>query len=101
MGAGKGGGRCADAVFPPVLGPFAGVSALVSRFGAVVEAEGVVAGVAAEGEEVKLVAVGELAVSADGFEVVVMHFGEGLFGRRGVVRGVVGGHGEMRVDANI
>ena len=71
----------------------------MGRFGAVVEAEGVVAGVAAEGEEVKLVAVGELAVSADGFEVVVRHFREGLFGRRGVVRGVVGGHGEVRVDA--
>jgi len=77
------------------------VGALVGRFGAVVEAEGMVAGVATEGEEVKLVAVGKLAVSADGFEVVVVHFGEGLFGRRRVVRGVVGGHGEIRVDANI
>jgi hypothetical protein len=71
------------------------VGALVGRFGAVVEAEGVVAGVAAEGEEVELVAIGELAVSANGFEVVVVHFGEGLFGRRGVVGGVVGGHGEI------
>ena len=73
----------------------------MGRFGAVVEAEGVVAGVAAEGEEIKLVAVRELAVSADGFEVVVVHFGEGLFGRRGMIRGIVGGHDEIRVDANI
>ena len=77
------------------------MGALVGRFGAVVEAEGVAAGVAAEGEEVELVAVGELAVNADGFEVVVVHFGEGLFGRSGVIGGVVGGHGEIRVDANI
>ena len=63
------------------------------RFGAVVEAEGVAAGVAAEGQEVELVAVRELAVSADGFEVVVLHLSEGLFGRRGVVGGVGSGHG--------
>ena len=51
------------------------------------------AGVAAEGQEVELLAVRELAVSADGFEVVVLHLGEGLFGRRGVVGGVGSGHG--------
>ena len=92
--AGEGRGWCADAVFPSVLGPFAGVGAFVSRLGPVVEAECVVAGVAAEGEEVELVAVGELAVRADGFEVVVVHFGEGLVGRRGVVGGILGGHDE-------
>ena len=41
-------------------------------------------------------AVEELAVGADRFEVVIVHFGEGLFGRRGVVGGVLGGHGEVR-----
>jgi hypothetical protein len=72
----EGSGGCANAVLPPVLGPFASMGALVGGFGAVVEAEGVVAGVAAEGEEVELVAVGELAVRANGFEVVVVHFCE-------------------------
>ena len=37
---------------PTSSGPFAGVGALVAGFGAVVEAEGVFAGFAAEGEEV-------------------------------------------------
>jgi hypothetical protein len=37
----------------------------VRGFGAVVETEGAVAGFAAEGKEVELVAVGELAVGAD------------------------------------
>ena len=90
------GGCCADAVFAPVFRPLAGVGALVGRLGAVVEAVGVVAGVAAEGQEVELVAVGELAVGADRLEVVVVHFGEGLFGRRGVVGGGLGGHGVVR-----
>jgi hypothetical protein len=53
----------------------------------------VVAGVAAEGEEIELVAIGELAVGADGFEVVIVHFCEGLFGGGRVVGGVMGGHG--------
>lgn len=47
-------------------------------FGAVLEAEGAVAGFAAEGEEVELAAVFELAVAADGFEVFVGHLGEGF-----------------------
>ncbi len=37
----------------------------VGEFGAVIEAERGFAGVAAEGEEVELMAVGELAVGAD------------------------------------
>ena len=49
-----------------------------------VEAEGVLARLAAEGQEVELVAVGVLAVDADGFEVFV-HGGVSLRvrGRRG------------------
>ena len=76
LGWAAGDGRLADAVFSSVLGPFAGVAAFVRRLGAVVEAVGVVAGVAAEGEEVELVAVGELAVRADGFEVGGVHLCE-------------------------
>lgn len=48
------------------------------NFAAVVETEGAVAGFAAEGEEVQLAAVFELAVAADGFEVCVCHLGEGF-----------------------
>ena len=70
--------------FPPRGGPFAGASALVGCFGSVVEAEGVFTGLAPEGQEVKLVAVGILAVGADGFEVFV-HGGVGF--------GVGGGRG--------
>lgn len=55
--------------------------AFVGGFGAVVEAEGVLAGFAAEGEEVELVAVGVLAVGTYGFKVFV-HGGEGLGVRR-------------------
>ena len=55
----------AHGVFPSVLRPFAGVSTFVGYFGAVIEAEGGFARVAAEGEEVELMAVGELAVGAD------------------------------------
>jgi hypothetical protein len=58
-----------DAVAPAVASPFACFGAVVCCFGAVVEAKGGVAGVAAEGEEIELVAVGVLAVGADGFEV--------------------------------
>ena len=43
-----------------------------------VEAECAVAGVAAEGQEVELAAVGVLAVGADGFEVFGVEHGEGL-----------------------
>jgi hypothetical protein len=39
--------------------------------GSVVEAEGMVAGVAAEGEEIQLMAVSKLAVPAYGFDVAV------------------------------
>lgn len=46
-------------------GPFSSVRAFVGCFGAVVEAEGASAGFAAEGEEVELAAVFELAVAAD------------------------------------
>jgi len=45
--------------------PFAGMGAFVGGFGAVVETEGAAAGFAAEGEEVELAAVFELAVAAD------------------------------------
>lgn len=45
--------------------PFAGVGAFVGGFGAVIEAEGASAGFAAEGEEVELAAIFELAVAAD------------------------------------
>ena len=63
--------------------PLASVHAFVRALGAVLEAVGPAAGLAAEGEEVELVAVAVLAVCADGFEVVV-HGGEGLgFWRRG------------------
>lgn len=60
------------------------MGALVRGFGAVVEAEGVAAGFAAEGEEVELVAVGVFAVVAYGFDVFV-HGGEGWRVRRKVV----------------
>ena len=52
----------------------------MGAFGAVVEAVGVFAGFAAEGEEVELVAVGVVAMGADGVEVFVgfVHDGEGL-----------------------
>ena len=58
--------------------PFALARAFVGGFGAVVEAEGTMAGFAAEGQEVELATVFELAVAADGFEVLVGHLGEGL-----------------------
>jgi len=69
----------------------------VRRLGAVVEAEGAGAGVAAEGEEVELVAVGVLAVGADeggvggvhcrvGFVLCLWRFG-------GVCEGHDGGDG--------
>lgn len=60
----------ADAVFclvrePLALCPCAGVGALVRRLGPVVEAEGLVARLAEEWQEVELVAVVGLAVLAD------------------------------------
>ena len=61
------------------------MGAFVGGFGAVVEAVGVVAGVAAEGEEVQLVAVGKVAVVADGIKVGIVH------GCVGCVCGVSGG----------
>lgn len=72
-----GAGGCGRGVFFAAGGgPGAGVGALVGGFGAVVEAVGCFAGFAAEGEEVELVAVGVLAVGADGFDFFV-HGGEG------------------------
>jgi len=78
----------AHRVLSPVLGPFAGVGALVRVFGSVVKAECGFAGIAAEGQEVELMAVGELAVGADGFEVCRVHFGIG----RVLGRGIGGSH---------
>lgn len=43
----------------------------MSGFGAVVQAKGVFARLAAEGEEVELMAVGVLAVCANGIDVLV------------------------------
>jgi hypothetical protein len=79
-----GGVDFAHRVFSPVLGPLAGVGALVCVFGSVVKAECGFAGIAAEGQEVKLMAVRELAVGADGFEVGRVHFGEGRILGRGM-----------------
>lgn len=59
--------------------PVAGAGAFVRSFGPVFEAVGAVAGLAAEGEEIELAAVLELAVAADRFEVFIGHLGEGLF----------------------
>ena len=82
-----GGGRTRSS-FPLCGRPFAGARAFVSCFGAVIEAVGAFAGFTAEGEEIKLVAIGVLTVGTDGFEVFV-HGGKGLgFGRgRGSRRG--------------
>ena len=77
-GAGDVGGRSPDRVSPSVARPFACFGASVGGFCAVIEAECAVAGVAAEGEEVELAAVGVLAVGADGFEVFGVEHGEGL-----------------------
>ena len=65
-----------DAVAPSATCPFAGAGTLVGGLGAVVETECVVAGVAVEGKEVELVAVGEFAVAPDRFDVSV-HCGVG------------------------
>lgn len=59
------------AVPPSVLRPLARMAAAVCRLGAVIEAEGVAARLAAEGQEIELVAVGKLAVRADVFDVFV------------------------------
>ena len=72
-GCGFGIGGSGEIGFAPVGGPFSGVRTLVGGFGAVVEAVGLMAGVAAEGEEVELVAVREVAVVADGFKVGGVH----------------------------
>jgi hypothetical protein len=50
----------------------------VRGFGAVIEAVCPAAGLAAKGKEVELVAIFELAVAADGFEIAVGHLSEGL-----------------------
>ena len=76
--AGDVGGRSPDGVSPSVARPFACFGTLVRGLCAVVEAECAVAGVAAEGEEVELAAVGVLAVGADGFEVFGVEHCEGL-----------------------
>lgn len=80
--------------FSSCSGPFACAGAFVTGFGAVVEAECSFAGFAAEGEEVEDVAVGVLAVRADGVEVFV-HGCEGLGVGRG--RGGGGGHAGLFV----
>lgn len=95
----------ADAVLlrvgePLALGPGAGAGAFVGGLGAVVEAEGLGAGLAEEGEEVELVAVLGLAVLADERGVGVLgavvdrgHLGDLYVGRLlGVGGFVVGGH---------
>lgn len=82
MRTGDGCGGRKRSGFPPRGRPLAGAGAFVGGFGAVVEAVGTFAGFAAEREEVQLVAVGVLAVGADGFDVLV-HGGEGL----GLLRG--------------
>ena len=74
-----GGGRAGGASFGR---PRALVRTRVGVFGAVVEAVGVLAGFAAEGEEVELVAVFVVAVRADALEVAVDH-GEGGLGSAG------------------
>jgi hypothetical protein len=86
----------ADGILSPVLSPFAGVGAFVRVFGSVVKAECRFAGVTAEGEEVELMAVGELAVGADGFEVCGVHFGVGRALRRGI-----GGSHDCRGSSNL
>ena len=74
--------------FPPCGRPFAGAGTFVSCFCAVIKAVGTFAGFTAEGKEIKLVAVGVLAVSTDRFDVFV-HDGKGLglLRRRGSRRG--------------
>lgn len=68
--------------FPSCGSPFASAGACVSGFGAMVHAKGVFARLAAEGEKVELMAVGVLAVCANGIDVIV-HCGKTLeFGRR-------------------
>ena len=76
-----GGGRKRSS-FPLCGRPFAGARAFVSCFCAMFEAVGAFAGFAAERKEIKLVAIGVLTVTTNGFEVFV-HGGKGLgFGRR-------------------
>jgi hypothetical protein len=65
----------------------------VGCFAAVVEAVFVVAGVAAEGEEVELVAVGVFAVGADCFDVGLVHGGVGGGFAGGGMGGGRGRHG--------
>lgn len=57
--------------------PLAGFGAFVPCLGAVVETEGAAAALAAEGQEVELVAVGELAVLPDERGVFFVDHGEG------------------------
>ncbi len=83
--------RCAPSrgcgCFPASGGPFACSGAFVPGLGAMFETVGAFAGFAAEGEEVELVAVGVLAMGADGFEIFFsIHCCEGLrVGGRGDV----------------
>ncbi len=71
------------------------MGAFVGRLGAVVEAECVLAGVAAKWEKVELSAVRVLAVRANGFEVGTVHFAEGLFGPGEMVGGSMVRHDEV------
>jgi hypothetical protein len=77
-GAGGGGGELG---FPPVARPFAGVGTFVGGFGAVIEAVGVLAGVAAEREKVELAAEWSFTVAAQSVEVGGVHLRVGWFWR--------------------
>lgn len=69
------GGVCRLLGFSAALGPGAGVGAFVGGLAAVVEAEGLLAALAEEGEEIELVAVFELAMLADECRVgALVHF---------------------------
>lgn len=62
---------------PPPGSPFPGFGTQVCSLGAVVETVGGVAGFASKGEEVELVAEGELAVGADECGVAGFDVGHG------------------------
>jgi len=87
-GEGRGGGGVESGA---LAGPVARLWALVGVFGAVVEAVGRFAGLAAEGQEVEHMAVGHLAVRPNGFNVA-LHLGIrfGGCGRHGGVQYLYG-----------
>ena len=67
--------------FPSSSRPFTCVSTFMCSLCSMIEAEGVFAGFASKGEEIKLITVYVLAVSTDCFEVLV-HRSEGLCVKR-------------------